>query len=754
LSVAQRSKHTSLWFLGAVVTAATVGAHVRLAYPSNGAPLYWSNPANLSLVINSDGSDDINDGSEVTAIRNAISAWNNVGGTELSLAEDQSSAQRARRDWSSTDSHIIMFDENNDSGYFPGSSGIVALTPITFYTNGQIIDADILFNGGNYAFTTRGQVARFDVQDVATHELGHFVGLDHSGCAGATMYPYVDSTVILHRSLSIDDVRGARDIYPSATYGRIMGTLVREGTSSLVRGAHIVARDVNGRLAGATLTNSNGSFMLAALDSGNYTVYADPLDHPVSVANLGGGQVIDTDFGSTILGTIDVTAGATASLGTCQAVPDVAVSLGRVADDYPLRVIIGQSVSRLVRGSGLMSGATITASDPSILVTPTTWFGSSVQLSIEVPHGAQLGHADLVVTSGSGEVDILAGALEVTPPNPTVVFVSPDEGSPNGGDLVTVTGTNFRAGARVVIGNRIYVDGAVGGCTVVDASTITLTTNVTIGGLHDVVVIDASGVEGRMAGAFTVSATPSIATTFPTVGSSMGGTVVILTGANFVAGALVTIDDVVQANVTLDSPAQMTIVTGPGIVGGPYVVEVMNPGGASATTAFSYVDSPDPVLTHVTPDSGQPAGGETVTLMGAGFSAETRVVFGAHAKSGVGGVPAASVQVVDASTLRVVTPASSSMSETVLVRHATTGQASILASGFQFEQEPHIPSQGGFGGCGSIDPRDAGPPTPRRILVGAGWILALFAVALGQRAAALGRLRAPRSPASAYAAAA
>lgn len=750
--MAQRSQHTSLWFLGALVSAATVGAHVRLVYQGNGAPLFWANPSNVSLVINSDGSDDINDGSESTAIRNAMSAWNGAGGTDFVLVENQSNAQRARRDWASTDSHLVLFDEDNESGYFPGSSGIVALTPITFYTNGQIIDADILFNGRNYTFTTKGQVARFDVQDIATHELGHLVGLDHSGCAGATMYPYVDSTVILHRSLSIDDVRGARHIYPGATYGRIMGTLVRQGTSSLVRGAHIVARDVNGRLAGATLTNSNGAFTLFALDDGSYTVYADPLDFPVGAGNLGGGQVIDTDFGSTILGTVDVNAGATASLGTCQAGPDVAVSLGRVADDYPLRVVIGQSVSRLVRGSGLVSGSILTASDPSITVTPTTWFGSSVQLSIEVPDGASLGHADLVITTGSGEVDILSGALEITPPSPTVVLVSPDQGSPAGGDLVTLSGTNFRAGARVVIGDRIYVDGAVGGCTVVDASTITLTTNLTIGGTHDVVVIDASGVEGRMSAAFTVSATPSIATTFPTVGASVGGTVVVLTGSNFVAGALVTIDDIVQANVTIDSPTQMTIVTAPGVIGGPYVVEVMNPGGASATTAFTFVDNPDPVLTHVTPDSGRPAGGETITLMGTGFGAETVVVFGAHPKSGVGGIAAASVEVVDPSTLRVVTPASSSMSATVLVRHSGTGQASILSSGFQFEQEPHIPSMGGLGACGSIDPRDAGPATPRRVLVGAGWILVLFAVALGQRHAALARLRSTCPEASAYAA--
>lgn len=741
--MATRPRHPLLWVLGTAVTAVTVGAHVRLQYPANGNVLFWSTPSNVSIVIQSDGSADINDGSEHTAIRNAIAAWNGVGSTTLNLVENQSSGQQSRRDWASTDLHTVLFDEDNDTGYFPGSSGIVAITPITFFTNGQIIDADVLFNGKSFAFTTEGALGRFDVQDVATHELGHLIGLDHSGCAGATMYPYVDASVILHRSLSLDDIRGAQHAYPSGAFGQVMGTVVRAGSSSVVRGAHVVARDVNGRFAGATLTNDNGSFTLRSLSAGSYSVYADALDFPVGGANLGGGQTIDTDFESTILSaSVAVTAGSTASIGTVSVDPNVTVSLGRVADDYPLRVITGQTVSRLVRGIGLVSGSSLTASDPALTVTPTAWFGSSVQFDVTVPPGAALGHVDLVVTTLTGDTDILTAALELTPPNPTVTLVDPGVGDDAGGDLVTLTGTGFRANARVVIGNRIYADGASGGCTVVDANTITLVTASTMGGTHDVVVIDESGVEGRATGAFAVAAPPSIATMFPTVGSTDGGTELILTGTNFVAGALVEIDGVVQPNVTLDSPTQLTVVTAPGMPGGPYVVEVTNPGGLVASTAFTYVANDDPVVTNVSPDHGSPSGGEMITVQGSGFSLSSTVVFGAHAKSGAGGVAAASVQFVDATTLLVQTPASSSTSETVLVRDVTTGQASILSGAFEFEQSPEIPDFGGFGGfggCGSIDPRDCGPATPRSVLSGAGWVLAAFAAALLQRRAARAR---------------
>ena len=76
-----------------------------------------------------------------------------------------------------------------------------------------------------------------------------------------------------------------------------------------MRGAHVVARDADGHVAGAILTGSDGSFVLQGLDAGQYTVYVDPLDRPVSSANLGGGQTIETNFETRILGTVTVATG-------------------------------------------------------------------------------------------------------------------------------------------------------------------------------------------------------------------------------------------------------------------------------------------------------------------------------------------------------------------------------------------------------------------------------------------------------------
>ncbi|MEC7233404.1 MAG: matrixin family metalloprotease, partial [Planctomycetota bacterium] len=226
--------------------AALVGvavAHVRLRYTVDGTALYWENPEEITLVIQADGSDDIGDGSHEIAIRGAMEAWNGASGSRAQLSE--SLADRDRRDWQANDLNLVVFDENNSSGFFTGASGVVALTPVTFFTDGRIIDADVLFNGKNFSFTTKGEFGRFDVQDVATHELGHLLGLDHTGVCGATMYPYVDTRIILHRSLSLDDQRGMRHMYPASTFARITGRVVREGTSDPVVGAHVWARDVD-----------------------------------------------------------------------------------------------------------------------------------------------------------------------------------------------------------------------------------------------------------------------------------------------------------------------------------------------------------------------------------------------------------------------------------------------------------------------------------------------------------------------------
>jgi hypothetical protein len=720
---------------GAVLLSVVGFAHVQLKNPGNGSPLHWGDPTNVGVVISSIGSPDISDSSTDIALRLAIEAWNDSSGTTAQLIEDTSAESRARTDWSSSSIHMFWFDEENDTGYFPGGSSTVAITPIWFYSSGRIDDADVLFNGKNFRFTTSGQSGRFDVQDVATHELGHLLGLDHSGSAGATMYPYVDSTIILHRSLSEDDVTGLRDMYPEGSFAAISGTVKRASDESPVAGAHIVVRDAEGRTASGVLSSADGSFELGGLEAGSYEVYATPLDAPVSAANIGSTWTVETDFESTVHGTVAVTAGESVSIGDFLVGDDVSVSLGRSSDRFPHRCTSGSSIARILRGSGLVEGSTLSASDPDLVVTLIAWLDSQVAFSIEVPGDEAPGHSDLIVTDPSGQESILVAGLEITPPDPGVTLVSPNQADIGGGTAVTILGSEFGAGARVVFGGEVYEDGEAGGCTVVNSTTITLTTHPSAPGISDVVVIDSSGVEGRKTNAFQFLAVPAITTVFPSAGAAWGGTELILTGENFVSGVVVRIGGVVQSEVTLASSAKMVITTEGGAVGGPYLLEVENPGGLAASSQFSYASPADPRVIAVAPETGSAAGGETVTITGTDFPDSVRVVFGSDPDTGEGGAAATSIVVVNSTTLEVTTPSSSSGLVSILIEAIDSGQAGVIEDGFTFAAAGGGGGGGGGGGCSAAP--IPGPPGGGRILGLLAW---LGVVMLGLR---VGRRRSP-----------
>jgi MYXO-CTERM domain-containing protein len=112
--------------------------------------------------------------------------------------------------------------------------------------NGEILDADMEFNGVQFAFaadgvTTGAQDCEADFSNTLTHELGHFIGLDHTcwtsgvrlldnegnlvpACSGpglgpaiteATMYNFQSCGETLKSTLTADDAAGFCAIYPS-----------------------------------------------------------------------------------------------------------------------------------------------------------------------------------------------------------------------------------------------------------------------------------------------------------------------------------------------------------------------------------------------------------------------------------------------------------------------------------------------------------------------------------------------------------
>lgn len=172
---------------------------------------------------------------------------------------------------------------------------------------GQIIKADIVFNPST-TFTTGGTSGQ-DLQTVATHEVGHFFGLSHSGIVRAVMFPSASDL----QKLSWDDVAGMATLYPKSSpdvaTGAISGTVTKN--SAGVFGAQVYAEPAAGgqpygsnirMTAVGALTHPDGSYTIQGLPPGSYTVIAEPLDKPVTNTDVNGyapafGQPsVDTSF--------------------------------------------------------------------------------------------------------------------------------------------------------------------------------------------------------------------------------------------------------------------------------------------------------------------------------------------------------------------------------------------------------------------------------------------------------------------------
>jgi hypothetical protein len=84
---------------------------------------------------------------------------------------------------------------------------------------GEILDADIQINlshGEPLAICgDKCNAATIDLQNVLTHEAGHFLGLAHSPDKAATMYGDAEIAELIKRNLDLDDVRGICAIYGS-----------------------------------------------------------------------------------------------------------------------------------------------------------------------------------------------------------------------------------------------------------------------------------------------------------------------------------------------------------------------------------------------------------------------------------------------------------------------------------------------------------------------------------------------------------
>ncbi|HEX7317741.1 MAG TPA: DUF4214 domain-containing protein [Pyrinomonadaceae bacterium] len=392
----------------------------------------------------------------VLAARRALSRWALASNIQFNVVPN-AAQQDAVADGVSL---ITIADTGTNRALF--TTGVQpGRARVTFDGSGNITEADLAINplvtrfdafGNQVAsfFSTDGTTESYDLESTFVHEIGHMLGLEHSGVLSASMQPRQGTNGTYNlpnfttRTLTADDVAGIRAIYgPRSGLGSIAGRVgYNSSTGTAAFGAHVFVEDLaTGRVAGGNVVNAAGNYRIDSLPPGQYRVVVEPLDEPVAAAQIGsngGGYPASTlsqqpPFVTTEAGTVTVGSEATTTLnvGVPGAVP--AINPKFVGTSFQLStlavpIVPGQSQNILIAGDnlntappGTVTGVSVSINSPYIAVSNVqqiNGFGIPV-ISFDITPSILTppGEYSIRAISSAGQVAYVSGGLTVDLPN-------------------------------------------------------------------------------------------------------------------------------------------------------------------------------------------------------------------------------------------------------------------------------------------------------------------------------------------------
>jgi len=317
------------------MTSANAAGPLFLEGPTGKTPVKYQNP-NIVLNFDTDAlvvtapPTGTNAGSDQLVL-DALKLWNDVT-TNMGL----STINLTQGDDTNINGSIVDVDDTNYTAFIPAGNGAPIPTgdgqnPIIYDANGDIINlffggqsdliggfaTSIFFVGGSafiegFAVINGSLLPGLDQTKtslIVAHEIGHFIGLDHSlldveedltqdsngvlltACITKApdqyplMYPVVcRDTISLHQ----DDITSVATLYPSATInqqmGQITGNFIQNDTNgnTAILGANIWVQSTTPpnevySVVSDYLTNGTGFFSLY-LPPGDYTLHANSIN--------------------------------------------------------------------------------------------------------------------------------------------------------------------------------------------------------------------------------------------------------------------------------------------------------------------------------------------------------------------------------------------------------------------------------------------------------------------------------------------
>ncbi len=229
---------------------------------------YWIHDAGS---IDGAGMDQIKD-----ALDGSFKAWENIPSADISFdPKGLTSITDVNKKGGDDGVNLIIFDTQTSNFTVSTDAGpsVVAITINKFSLNGHLVDSDIIFNDREYVFSTTRSTdlasKRINLQDVATHEIGHLLGLGHSWIEQATMYPYTRDG---QRTPAEDDRAGISNLYPVPAFDTSFDSLtgyIENADGAKVSGIYVSAIDDSTEFeAVAALSDTGGFYNIRGLRPG------------------------------------------------------------------------------------------------------------------------------------------------------------------------------------------------------------------------------------------------------------------------------------------------------------------------------------------------------------------------------------------------------------------------------------------------------------------------------------------------------
>lgn len=255
--------------------------------------------ASIRYFLDLDAWSETNTVAEHNAVRAAFDQWQAIPGTHLKFEEAGilGDINDVAPDFTNTVFWVKgTLHVNNGSDSIAGSVGLAYVS----FIEDVIADVDILLNGEQWTWFTdhrqEGSNAKF-VESTVLHEIGHFIGLEHSTAGGTTMYWRGGEGIDSQAGLHADERAAAQHLYPASNpdlpTAEISGRVLRDGSSVFGASVLLVRR---GSVIQASVTDADGHYLFPKVPAGEYEVRAEPLDPPSATRSLMKGANVSTSL--------------------------------------------------------------------------------------------------------------------------------------------------------------------------------------------------------------------------------------------------------------------------------------------------------------------------------------------------------------------------------------------------------------------------------------------------------------------------